>query len=79
MVWWLSDRYDIVLMMSKESHEDAHETYIWWLHVKEKHKQHEICNAFLGTGDSAVVVGYGHLGDGNLHLNVSAPKYDDKV
>ena len=45
MVWWLSDRYDIVLMMSKEIHEDAHETYIWWLHVKEKHKQHEICNA----------------------------------
>lgn len=30
-------------------------------------------------GKSAVVVGYGHLGDGNLHLNVSAPKYDDKL
>jgi D-2-hydroxyglutarate dehydrogenase len=25
------------------------------------------------------VVGYGHLGDGNLHLNVSAPAYDGAV
>ncbi|XP_076887809.1 D-2-hydroxyglutarate dehydrogenase, mitochondrial-like isoform X1 [Bidens hawaiensis] len=30
-------------------------------------------------GDAANVVGYGHLGDGNLHLNVSAPKYDDDI
>ncbi|KAJ8764438.1 hypothetical protein K2173_006178 [Erythroxylum novogranatense] len=30
-------------------------------------------------GQSAKVVGYGHLGDGNLHLNISAPKYDDKI
>ena len=22
--------------------------------------------------------GYGHIGDGNLHLNVSAPGYDDQ-
>ncbi|GJX57905.1 D-2-hydroxyglutarate dehydrogenase, mitochondrial isoform X1 [Tanacetum coccineum] len=29
--------------------------------------------------DRANVVGYGHLGDGNLHLNVSAPKYDDDI
>jgi D-2-hydroxyglutarate dehydrogenase len=27
-------------------------------------------------GDSVLVVGYGHVGDGNLHLNVSAPKHD---
>ncbi|GKC76973.1 D-2-hydroxyglutarate dehydrogenase, mitochondrial-like protein isoform X1, partial [Tanacetum coccineum] len=27
--------------------------------------------------DRATIVGYGHLGDYNLHLNVSAPKYDD--
>lgn len=31
------------------------------------------------VGDAANVVGYGHLGDGNLHLNVSVPQYDDKV
>lgn len=30
-------------------------------------------------GDAANVIGYGHLGDGNLHLNISVPKYDDKV
>ncbi|XP_038725643.1 D-2-hydroxyglutarate dehydrogenase, mitochondrial isoform X2 [Tripterygium wilfordii] len=30
-------------------------------------------------GDSARVVGYGHLGDGNLHLNVSTKEYDDKI
>ncbi|KAK4262111.1 hypothetical protein QN277_027712 [Acacia crassicarpa] len=30
-------------------------------------------------GNVANVVAYGHLGDGNLHLNISAPQYDDKV
>ncbi|KAH9326716.1 hypothetical protein KI387_006894, partial [Taxus chinensis] len=30
-------------------------------------------------GESAKVIGYGHLGDGNLHLNISAPKYDDTL
>lgn len=33
----------------------------------------------IRLGDLATVVGYGHLGDGNLHLNVSAPEYDDKI
>jgi FAD/FMN-containing dehydrogenase len=27
----------------------------------------------------AKVVGYGHVGDGNLHLNISTPKADDAV
>ena len=27
-------------------------------------------------GDRGLVVGYGHVGDGNLHLNVSAPRAD---
>lgn len=30
-------------------------------------------------GHTAKVVGYGHLGDGNLHLNISAAEYDDNV
>ncbi|CAI8588640.1 unnamed protein product [Vicia faba] len=30
-------------------------------------------------GDAANVIGYGHLGDGNLHLNVSVPQYDGKI
>ncbi|KAJ4822994.1 D-2-hydroxyglutarate dehydrogenase, mitochondrial [Turnera subulata] len=30
-------------------------------------------------GQSAYVVAYGHLGDGNLHLNISAPQYDDEI
>ncbi|KAJ8650457.1 hypothetical protein MRB53_003480 [Persea americana] len=30
-------------------------------------------------GPSAKVLGYGHLGDGNLHLNISTPEYDDTV
>ncbi|KAK9285836.1 hypothetical protein L1049_025037 [Liquidambar formosana] len=30
-------------------------------------------------GQSAEVVGYGHLGDGNLHLNISTPQYDDNI
>lgn len=30
-------------------------------------------------GQSAKVLGYGHLGDGNLHLNISTPEYDDTV
>lgn len=33
----------------------------------------------LRLGQSANVVGYGHLGDGNLHLNISAPRYDDTI
>ena len=28
----------------------------------------------LGNMDENIVIGYGHLGDGNLHLNVSTPK-----
>ena len=27
--------------------------------------------------DSIVTTGYGHIGDGNLHLNISAPGYED--
>jgi hypothetical protein len=30
-------------------------------------------------GDNAEVLGYGHLGDGNLHLNILSSKYDDNV
>ncbi|KAJ7944212.1 D-2-hydroxyglutarate dehydrogenase, mitochondrial-like [Quillaja saponaria] len=30
-------------------------------------------------GNVAKTVAYGHLGDGNLHLNVSSPQYDDKI
>lgn len=33
----------------------------------------------LLLGDSSKVIGYGHLGDGNLHLNISTPQYDDMV
>lgn len=32
------------------------------------------------VGDLATrVVGYGHIGDGNMHLNITSPKYDDKL
>jgi len=30
-------------------------------------------------GDNAEVLGYGHLGDGNLHLNILSSKYDDST
>lgn len=30
-------------------------------------------------GALAKVVAYGHLGDGNLHLNISSPQYDEKI
>ncbi|XP_052626918.1 D-2-hydroxyglutarate dehydrogenase, mitochondrial-like [Lactuca sativa] len=33
----------------------------------------------IKTGGKANVVGYGHLGDGNLHLNVSGSQYDDVI
>ncbi|KAI3747728.1 hypothetical protein L6452_10339 [Arctium lappa] len=33
----------------------------------------------IRLGAAANVVGYGHLGDGNLHLNVSTPQYDDAI
>jgi len=31
------------------------------------------------TGVPALVVGYGHLGDGNLHLNVSTSSFNQKI
>ncbi|KAJ7539328.1 hypothetical protein O6H91_11G087300 [Diphasiastrum complanatum] len=45
--------------------------------VKDLYQLVEEMRAKLG--DSAIVIGYGHLGDGNLHLNISAPKYDEKL
>lgn len=30
-------------------------------------------------GHPVKVVGYGHLGDGNLHLNITSPQYDDAI
>lgn len=33
----------------------------------------------IRLGQTAQVVGYGHLGDANLHLNISTPVYDDSV
>ncbi|KAF9619358.1 hypothetical protein IFM89_006545 [Coptis chinensis] len=30
-------------------------------------------------GQTAKVLGYGHLGDANLHLNISVPQYDDTI
>ncbi|KAL9245896.1 hypothetical protein vseg_019495 [Gypsophila vaccaria] len=30
-------------------------------------------------GHPAKVIGYGHLGDGNLHLNITSPQYDDAI
>lgn len=32
----------------------------------------------MGIADASVV-GYGHVGDGNLHLNVSAPAYSQQL
>ena len=37
------------------------------------------CIIILISGNSAKVIGFGHLGDGNLHLNISTPQYDDAV
>ncbi|GAB2279508.1 D-2-hydroxyglutarate dehydrogenase, mitochondrial [Dionaea muscipula] len=31
------------------------------------------------SGHSAKVLGYGHMGDGNLHLNISASQYDNAI
>ncbi|KAK3026542.1 hypothetical protein RJ639_041839 [Escallonia herrerae] len=33
----------------------------------------------IRLGPAANVVGYGHLGDSNLHLNISTPQYDDAI
>lgn len=30
-------------------------------------------------GDKAVTVGYGHVGDGNLHLNISTPQFRQDI
>ena len=41
-------------------------------------------SAFLGNtsadpDEKILVVGYGHMGDGNLHLNISAPAYSEDI
>lgn len=46
--------------------------------ISEGHYSQTIQN-LLSLGNSAIVIGYGHLGDGNLHLNISTPQYDDAV
>ncbi|KAA8547437.1 hypothetical protein F0562_003699 [Nyssa sinensis] len=33
----------------------------------------------IRLGPAAKVVGFGHIGDGNLHLNISIPQYDDAI
>ncbi|KAF5960970.1 hypothetical protein HYC85_002179 [Camellia sinensis] len=33
----------------------------------------------IRLGHAVKVVGFGHLGDGNLHLNISLPEYDDTI
>ncbi|CAN8328026.1 unnamed protein product [Cochlearia groenlandica] len=41
---------------------------------------YNIVNDLRGRlGDLANVMGYGHLGDGNLHLNISTAEYNDKL
>jgi len=32
-----------------------------------------------GTGSVRAVVGFGHLGDGNVHLNIVAKQYSDDI
>lgn len=34
---------------------------------------------FEGNDAVTRVVGFGHMGDGNLHLNITGPKYDKEV
>ncbi|XP_024525636.1 D-2-hydroxyglutarate dehydrogenase, mitochondrial [Selaginella moellendorffii] len=45
--------------------------------IKDLYNLVEILRERLGG--LATVVAYGHLGDGNLHLNISAPDYDEKL
>lgn len=49
------------------------------LPVEKMYELVEEMRARLGSAANANVIGYGHLGDGNLHLNISLPTYDDAV
>ena len=31
------------------------------------------------AGSVTRVVGYGHIGDGNMHLNITSPEYSQEV
>lgn len=51
---------------------------------KEGGLQEELRSSFFWLPErcgwcDAQVVGYGHLGDGNLHLNISAQEFDDAI
>jgi D-2-hydroxyglutarate dehydrogenase len=52
-----------------------------WCILEHQHYYNFVIVTFclIIAGDAANVIGYGHLGDGNLHLNVSVPQYDEKV
>ena len=40
----------------------------------------ERLNHFNLSGKSEIqVLGYGHMGDGNLHLNITCPKHEDSI
>lgn len=41
--------------------------------------EHKLIISLKLLGTAANVVAYGHLGDGNLHLNISTQQYDDSV
>lgn len=41
--------------------------------------EHKLIVSLKLLGTAANVVAYGHLGDGNLHLNISTQQYDDSV
>uniref|UniRef100_A0A0E0LI03 Probable D-2-hydroxyglutarate dehydrogenase, mitochondrial n=1 Tax=Oryza punctata TaxID=4537 RepID=A0A0E0LI03_ORYPU len=43
--------------------------------IREKHPS----KLGQSTSDMGQVLGYGHLGDGNLHLNILSTKYSDKM
>lgn len=49
------------------------------LPVSEIYQMVEETRKRLSSHREATVVAYGHLGDGNLHLNVSVPEYSEDV
>lgn len=73
LIWFLRENLAAACL-----HEGCTYKYDVSLPVSKMYALVEAVREKFSLYPECVVMGYGHLGDGNLHLNVTAPNYEDK-
>ena len=53
--------------------------YDFSLPIDKMYEIVEVTRSRVASFPDAVVVGYGHVGDGNIHLNISYPRRDKEL